>query len=342
MASSIQPRPENLRPSRLKIFFGSPDDVLKEREIAYELVYGDFGITRSSVSDLIGEIVLRSFKEVPPDAGRAQDLVNPEVDDCDLFIGALSRKWGTPTGEYSSGFEEEFERVYERRKRTGKPIIWLMFKELDEASLKDPGPELAKVLAFKDEKRKDVRYENFNESNWREILQRLLTDLIVKRAVDTRGEVMIGDTKTLPPHKLPSADDPTAIEPLYGPCGPDYDMELYRYFVLAWFERLDYEEWYFVFGVLGSDAPERQPVADDWYRKLTFGPYHSPTPTLPDGIARFPVMNLEMEGEKIFLEVYVRDNWPVNWGVFQTRAEFVGNGIPNTLASQLAASGRSD
>ncbi len=77
----------------------------------------------------------------PPSFGRPQSNINPYLDECDLFVGILWEKWGTPPGgdvTYSSGFEEEFERTRERRDKNGNgaPDIWLFLKEVSRGSKK--------------------------------------------------------------------------------------------------------------------------------------------------------------------------------------------------------------
>jgi len=61
----------------------------------------------------------------------------------------LWERWGQPTGSFSSGFEEEFQRARDRRKSSGEPEIWLCFKKVDPERLKDPGAQLTKVLDFR-------------------------------------------------------------------------------------------------------------------------------------------------------------------------------------------------
>jgi len=89
------------------------------------------------------------------------------VDECHVFVGILWKRWGTPTGDtYSSGFEEEFVRAFERRGQTGSPEIWLTFKQVDPALLDDPGDDLRKVLAFRkvQETSKAVLYKEVQDT----------------------------------------------------------------------------------------------------------------------------------------------------------------------------------
>jgi len=154
----------------LTVFLASPGDLQEERNI-----------TRSSVervnkilSRRVGwQIELLVWEDTLPGYSRPQALINRGVDSCDLFLGVLWRRWGQDTSKYSSGFEEEFIRASDRRKKTGKPEIWLFFKAIDEESVKDPGDQLKKVLKFKKEQigLKELLFKEFSDSgNWDKLI----------------------------------------------------------------------------------------------------------------------------------------------------------------------------
>ena len=131
----------------IRIFIASPGDLGPERQRARE-VADELNSTLRRQFDV--EIDLLGWEDTLPGVGRPQALINSDVDNCDLFIGLLWKRWGTPSGEdFSSGFEEEFERVRRRNQRTGQPEIWLAFKHVDPSQLADPGDQLKRVLAFK-------------------------------------------------------------------------------------------------------------------------------------------------------------------------------------------------
>jgi Domain of unknown function (DUF4062) len=94
----------------LKIFLASPGDVAEERRAARNVVYEMDQMFRESG----WHIELSGWEDVMPGYSRPQAKINPDVDTCDIFLGLLWRRWGSPTGEYSSGFEEEFERARAR------------------------------------------------------------------------------------------------------------------------------------------------------------------------------------------------------------------------------------
>lgn len=91
------------------------------------------------------------FKYQPPGAGRPQDNLNERVNGCDIFIGILGKKWGSPPlkGEYTSGFEEEFDIAYKRWQIDKKPDICIFLKEIPEEEKDDPGHQLIKILEFR-------------------------------------------------------------------------------------------------------------------------------------------------------------------------------------------------
>ena len=89
------------------------------------------------------------WEQVPPDLGRPQGQINPMVESCDIFIGMLKRRWGSPSGEADSGFLEEFELARHRRGGADSPVIALFFADLEQHEYEDPGEGIKRVLAFK-------------------------------------------------------------------------------------------------------------------------------------------------------------------------------------------------
>lgn len=118
----------------LSLFIGSPSDVPDERKVVLELAQDlDARIARPL------DLSLRApgFEHVLPGLGRPQDRINREVDTCDIFVGIANVRWGTPTGEYSSGFEEELEHIKARHER-GEPVAVLLYlRQLEDESEAD-------------------------------------------------------------------------------------------------------------------------------------------------------------------------------------------------------------
>lgn len=132
----------------LKVFIASPGDLADERRAAKQVV-DRFNLNWSERLGYHVELV--GWEDTVAVFGRPQSVINEDLAKCELFIGMIWRKWGTaPGGEYTSGFEEEFQSSIERRIKSGKPEISLYFKEVDQSLLSDPGDDLKKVLTFKE------------------------------------------------------------------------------------------------------------------------------------------------------------------------------------------------
>jgi hypothetical protein len=145
----------------IRVFLASPGDLEGERQIFFEImpkIGTSLGVT----------VVPIGYELIPSTVGeRPQELINREVDACDLFVAVFYRHWGQSASESvvsSSYTEEEFNRAIRRYGKTGKPRIVCFFKNIDLHSLADPGPQLVKVLEFKRrlEESKLVLYRTFS------------------------------------------------------------------------------------------------------------------------------------------------------------------------------------
>src|SRR6185436_17184108 len=100
--------------------------------------------------------------------------INEEVDRCDIFLLVLHRRWGQPAPDAvgaSSYTEEEFRRAQKRWQRTKAPKIYVLLKYIDPANLADPGPQLVKVVEFRQQlerEGKTLTRTFSNESDFRE------------------------------------------------------------------------------------------------------------------------------------------------------------------------------
>jgi hypothetical protein len=133
----------------LTVFIASPSDLSEERKAAFSIV-GEINETLKSIDwsiDLLG------WEDTLPGYGRPQELINCDVQRCDLFIGLLWRRWGTPPShdrKYTSGFEEEYMTAIGRREVSFSPDIWMFFKTVDPVQVADAGAQLQQVIAFRE------------------------------------------------------------------------------------------------------------------------------------------------------------------------------------------------
>jgi tetratricopeptide (TPR) repeat protein len=164
----------------LKIFIASPGDVKLEREKAREEIIG-----LQPVAQKLGYMLEAVGWEThaTPGMGRSQELINALVRECDLFIGILWRKFGAPTGEAESGTLEEFNLARERHAKERAPEIMLYFREVHPDFLSDPGPQLQKVLDFKQqiEDGRLALYQNYRDpEHFAHLLRQHLTEYLAK------------------------------------------------------------------------------------------------------------------------------------------------------------------
>ena len=164
----------------LKIFIASPGDVKLEREKVREEIIG-----LQPVAQKLGYMLEAVGWEThaTPGMGRSQELINPHVRECDLFIGILWRKFGSPTGEAESGTLEEFNLARERHAKEHAPEIMLYFREVHPDFLSDPGPQLQKVLDFKQqiEDGRFALYQNYRDpEHFAHLLRKHLTEYLAK------------------------------------------------------------------------------------------------------------------------------------------------------------------
>ncbi len=152
----------------IKVFIASPGDLAVERQAFKEQVellnlgFGDGANVR---------FVPLGWEDTLATTGRRpQSVINREIDQSDVFILAMFRRWGQPAPDavpYTSYTEEEFHRALDRFTKTGSPEVFVFFKNVDAASMADPGEQLKRVLEFRRslEESRQVRYGNFADDN---------------------------------------------------------------------------------------------------------------------------------------------------------------------------------
>lgn len=157
----------------VSVFLASPGDLKDEREIARGVV-ARFNKLYSRFFSLTVELVV--WEDVPSGHGRPQEIINRDhLARCELFVGMLHEAWGSDTGKYSSGFEEEFVIAEESLNATGRPAMGLLFKHVDDRRVKDPGPDFARVLAFKDSIGERILHKTFkSETEFKEQFEDIL------------------------------------------------------------------------------------------------------------------------------------------------------------------------
>jgi hypothetical protein len=97
----------------VRVFIASPGDTAEERNLVREAV-DDINRHHGRTENFRLDLLLWEEDSYPDVGADAQDVINRQIGDYDLFIGIMSTKFGSPTGRASSGTEEEFERAYQK------------------------------------------------------------------------------------------------------------------------------------------------------------------------------------------------------------------------------------
>jgi len=150
---------------RTSVFIASPGDLNAERSIFPDVIEKVNRIKAKSEGILLEAV---GWEDTLPGKGRPQEKINKDVKSSHLIVMLLWKRWGTPTGKYSSGFEEEYEIACANDKE-----IWLYFRDIPDDMLADPGEQLQKVLEFRNkvEIEKEFLFKRYEEGNaWKEQL----------------------------------------------------------------------------------------------------------------------------------------------------------------------------
>jgi len=140
---------KNGEPKSISVFIASPGDLAPERKIFKETI----DELNAGFADGIGvRFIPLGWEDLPAETGRrTQAVINRQIEQCDLFVLALHRRWGqkAPDSKFSSYTEEEFQLAFSLWRKRKAPEVVVFFKTVDAASLADQGKQLKKVLAFR-------------------------------------------------------------------------------------------------------------------------------------------------------------------------------------------------
>src|SRR5690349_3882864 len=116
---------------QFRVFISSPTDVGEERKAAAKVIAD---VNESPLSKRLGlscQAFLWERDAIPGITGAIQDEINRQVEDYDVYVGILAKRFGTPSSKAGSGTEEEFERALQDFQRKGAPWIMFYLREVD-------------------------------------------------------------------------------------------------------------------------------------------------------------------------------------------------------------------
>lgn len=113
---------------------------------------------------------------------RPQELLNAQiVDSSDMAVGVFWTRFGTPTGNYGSGTEEEIERMLQNKKQV---FLYFLDKPLNPAKI-DP-EQYRKVLSFMNKHKNDGIF--FTVQDEKDLAKKFGDNLVLYFDSITRGE----------------------------------------------------------------------------------------------------------------------------------------------------------
>lgn len=185
--------PQRIR-TEIRIFIASPGGLDPERQIAFDVVAR---INRTLARQLGVYVDIFGWEQEISAYDRPQAAINKNLEKCDFFIGVIWDKWGTPSGEASSGFAEELNLAKEMLDSGRMKAGWLFFKKLSDEAKKYPSPAVSKVLEFQDSIRNDrtFLYKSFaNPEDWDKTLY---DDLIIYLSSNYLPQLEINEVGTI-------------------------------------------------------------------------------------------------------------------------------------------------
>jgi tetratricopeptide (TPR) repeat protein len=135
----------------LRIFISSPGGLDGERAALRDSI---LNFNENFAYDESVTFIPTGWELVPGSVVRPQEKINAEVCKADFMVLLLWDRWGSPTGSeeaFSSGTQEEFEIALQCIGNPKAPMrdMLVLFKAVGEHQLRDPGPQLSRVLNFK-------------------------------------------------------------------------------------------------------------------------------------------------------------------------------------------------
>ncbi len=154
----------------LRVFIATPGGLETERSLFRQTLH-EYNESEALEKGIL--FVPVGWEITLPGLGRPQELINRDLRRCDYCMLFLHDRWGTPTEagpehRFTSGVEEEFRLAQQFVADEQQPMrdIIVLFKAVDPGKLADPGPQLSKVLAFKQsiESSKELLFGTFDST----------------------------------------------------------------------------------------------------------------------------------------------------------------------------------
>jgi hypothetical protein len=169
----------------LRVLVASPSDVQPERDVVPEVLEA---LNRSICPER--RILLQAIRwetDAYPgfDQFGPQGLIDPilRIEDSDILIGILWKRFGSPSPAGASGTEYEIRRAYESWKTNRRPQIMIYFNQRNyKPKTKADVDQLRRVFEFRDQLPKQGLWWEYNgKAQFKDLLRSHLTNYILRR-----------------------------------------------------------------------------------------------------------------------------------------------------------------
>jgi len=157
---------------QVRVFISSPGDMSRERELVVDIceqISNDLG----SIKGFVVDPVRWETHTVSARAERSQLAITDQLGNYDVYLGIMGYYFGSSTGSFASGTEEEFEDALTMNLKDGAPQIQFYFSSarvnLDEVRM----DQYTLVKAFREKlKEKGVYFRRFEDLTQFQVLVR--------------------------------------------------------------------------------------------------------------------------------------------------------------------------
>ena len=122
-----------------------------------------------------------------------QGLIDPVLDikNCDIYIGILWKRFGTPTSKAGSGTEHEFNDAFDSWQKKRQPYLMFYFKTIDSTfNTSEDAIQAAKVLQFKEKFPQQGLYCDFqNKDEFRDLIEIHLTQYLKRNQPEKHSKI---------------------------------------------------------------------------------------------------------------------------------------------------------
>ena len=149
LKSVLQQKSIIVESTTIKIFIGSPSDTLEERSKIKSII-DELNQTLGSAGRIYIKPVMWEYDVTPTIGKDAQDVINSQTRDYDIFVGIMWKKYGYPTPRADSATAEEYMYALDSFKNEGhcKDIIFMFSNRQFGIDEVDPD-QIQKVQEFK-------------------------------------------------------------------------------------------------------------------------------------------------------------------------------------------------